>query len=137
MKKIAGVLLAAAVIFLTGCGAGTREETEQLPLAAYLTDDGIIEDVCAALEKNGAKNVDVFKAWVRDFSDTSVKDAGLTKRWVRPGELEGDPYACADYWEKTHDFPDANCRMTAMLLMGDLLTIDDPEKAYDGTYLMM
>lgn len=137
MKKIAGVLLAAAVIFLTGCGAKTPEKAVGPPRAAYLIDDAIVDEVCAALEKNGLENIDVFKAWVKDFSDTSARNTDLPKRWVGLGELDGDPYACADYWEKSHDYPDANCRMTAMLLMGDLLKVDKPEKAYNGTYLMM
>ena len=61
----------------------------------------------------------------------------MTKQWTKLTELKGDLYACSDYWEKTHDYSDANCRMTAMLLMGDLIKVDNPKNDYDGTYLMM
>ncbi len=137
MKRIVSILLAATLLCLAGCAAKTPDRPSRLPQAAYLIDDGVIDEVCAALIKNGLKNTDVYGAWVQDFSDTSAKKTKLPKQWAAPGELGGDLYACADYWEKTHDYSDADCRMTAMLLMGDLLTVDKPAKTYDGTYLMM
>ncbi len=137
MKKVLSILLATTVICLTGCSAKTPEKAAELPQAAYLIDDAIIDEVCTALENSGLKNTDVYKEWAKDFSDTSAKKTELPKNWLKLGDLKGDLYACADYWEKSHNYSDANCRMTAMLLMGDLLRVDKPEKEYNGTYLMM
>lgn len=137
MKKVLSILLATIVLCMTGCSAKTPEKAVELPQAAYLIDDAIIDEVCTALEKSGLKNTDVYKEWAKDFSDTSAKKTELPKNWLKLGDLKGDLYACADYWEKTHSYSDANCRMTAMLLMGDLLKVDKPEKEYKGTYLMM
>lgn len=137
MRKVLSILLATIVLFLTGCSAKTPERTAELPQAAYLIDDAIIDEVCTTLENSGLKNTDVYKEWAKDFSDTSAKKTELPKNWLKLGDLKGDLYSCADYWEKSHNYSDVNCRMTAMLLMGDLLRIDNPEKTYSGTYLMM
>lgn len=137
MKRVISIILAVMLICLTACSSKTQNNTEQLPLATYMIDEGIIEDICSALENNGLNNTDIYKKWVKDFSDTSAKKTKLTKSWVKPSELKDDLYSCADYWEKSHNYSDANCRMTAMLLMGDLLRVDKPEKEYHGTYLMM
>ena len=137
MKKATSFLLVVIVMCLTGCSEKTTPVSVQLPQGAYLIDDTIIDEVCATLEKNGLKNINTYKAWVKDFSDTSAKNTKLPRLWIALSELEGDLYACADGWERAHDDSDANCRMTAMLLMDDLLKIDHPQKAYEGTYLMM
>lgn len=137
MKKVLSILLATIVLCMTGCSAKTPERTAELPQAAYLIDDVIIDEVCTTLENSGLKNTDIYKEWAKDFSDTSAKKTELPKNWLKLGDLKGDLYACADYWEKSHNYSDANCRMTAMLLMGDLLKVDKPEKEYKGTYLMM
>ena len=137
MKKVLSILLSTIVLCLTGCSAKTPERTAELPQAAYLIDDAIIDEVCTTLENSGLKNTDVYKEWAKDFSDTSAKKTELPKNWLKLGDLKGDLYSCADYWEKSHNYSDANCRMTAMLLMGDLLRVDKPEKEYNGTYLMM
>ena len=120
MKKAILILIVVIAICMTACSAKTLKVNAQLPQATYLIDDIIIDDVCSSLEKNGLKKTEVYKTWVKDFSDTSAKKTDLTKQWTRLSELKGDLYACSDYWEKTHDYSDANCRMTAMLLMGDL-----------------
>ena len=137
MKKLFSIFLAVTILCLTGCSAKAPEQTAQLPQASYMIEDVIIEEVCTALEKNGLKNTDIYKEWVKDFAVTSTKNTELPKDWVKLSELNGDLYTCADYWEKSHNYSDANCRITAMLLMGDLLKIDNPDKEYGGTYLMM
>ena len=137
MKKAIILLLAVAVLCLSACTAKTPEVSAQLPQAAYLADDEIIDEVCASLESSGLKNIDIYKEWVKDFSATAAKKAKLPKQWAALDNLGGDLYACADYWEKTHAYSDANCRMTAMLLVDDLLSVQNPETEYNGTYLMM
>ena len=136
MKKI--ILLTAVVaVLLSACSAKTPKTATELPQAAYLIDEEVINEACNALEKSGLKSISIYKEWVKDFSDTSAKKTQLPKNWVKLGDLKGDLFSCADYWEKSHNYSDANCRMTAMLLMGDLLKVDKPEKEYNGTYLMM
>ena len=124
------------MLCLTACSARTPAEAG-LPRATYLTDGAVIDEVCASLAGSGLQNTDVYKEWVTDFAETAAEKTDLPKQWVALSALTGDLYACADNWEKTHDYSDADCRMTAMLLMGDLLTVDTPNKTYDGTYLMM
>jgi len=55
---------------------------------------------------------------------------------VQPGDNDPDLAACADGWEKHHDFSDADCRMTAMLLLDGLITAEKTDAEYTGTYLM-
>lgn len=137
MKKMICILLTIVAVGLLACCGNTQSLTVPLPQAAYLIDDGIIDEVCSALVKSGLNNTDLYKEWVKDFSDNAAKKTELPRQWVALNELKSDLYACADYWESSHSYSDANCRMTAMLLIGDLLRVDNPEKEYDGTYLMM
>ena len=137
MKKTVCFLLAILTVALTACNKIAPAASDELPQAAYLIDEAIIDNICVSLQKNGLHNVDVFKVWVKDFAGTSAEKTDLPKQWVKLADLRGDTFACADRWEETHDYPDADCRMTAMLLMGDLLKVDRPKKSYDGTYLMM
>lgn len=136
MKRILCFILAFVAVTFTACNKNTPE-SGKLPQSAYLIDNKIIDEVCVALEKNGLQNTSVYKEWVKDFSDTSAKKTELPQQWTKLSDLKGDTFACADYWEKTHNYSDANCRMTAMLLMGDLIKVDNPEKEYNGTYIMM
>lgn len=137
MKKIPCFLLAILAVMLTACNKKTPAAGAGLPQAAYLIDGELIDEICGVLQKNGLSNTDIYKEWVMDFAGTSAEKTDLPKQWVKLADLRGDTFACADHWEKTHDYPDADCRMTAMLLMGDLLKVDRPKKSYDGTYLMM
>ena len=41
-----------------------------------------------------------------------------------------------DGWEQNHDYSDADCRMTAFLLLDGILRVESTEENYEGTYLM-
>lgn len=41
-----------------------------------------------------------------------------------------------DGWEQNHDYSDADCRMTAFLLLDGILRAESTEENYEGTYLM-
>ena len=41
-----------------------------------------------------------------------------------------------DGWEQNHDYSDADCRMTAFLLLDGVLRAESTEDSYEGTYLM-
>ena len=82
-----------------------------VPGSMTLTEESL-PPVSEALQKAGLAHVDTFEQWVLDFRTDSENDLGSA------------------------DFSDADCRMTVMLLTGDLLRCDSPAPEYDGTYLM-
>ena len=71
-----------------------------------------------------------------DFADTAGKNAGLEDNWSDPGKMKADIGKCMDSWEQNHDYSDADCRMTAFLLLDGVLRAESTEDSYEGTYLM-
>ncbi len=114
-----------------------EEKIEELPLSTYLIDKKTIKETNVSLNKSRLRNTKVFKKWTEDFAYAVRKKKDLSTDWRAPEKLKGNLYDCADYWEKSYDFSDANCRMTSMLLMGDLLNVGKQKKSYNGTFLMM
>ena len=72
-----------------------------------------ISQVCEILNEAGLSNVDVFEKWVKESASGASEKAS---------EMSG--------------FTDADCRMTVMLLVGELIKYDSVEEDYNGTYLM-
>ena len=72
-----------------------------------------VSQVCEILNEAGLSNVDVFEKWVKDSASGASEKAS---------EMSG--------------FTDADCRMTVMLLAGELIKYDSVEEDYNGTYLM-
>ena len=72
-----------------------------------------ISQVCEILNEAGLSNVDVFEKWVKESASGASEKAS---------EMSG--------------FTDADCRMTVMLLAGELIKYDSVEQDYNGTYLM-
>ena len=105
---ILSLLMALMLIALTACGSEKEKPLE----SGDITKENVSQ-VCEILNEAGLANVDVFEKWVRD-SATGVS---------------------GDNSEKS-GFTDADCRMTVMLLAGDLIKYDSVEEDYDGTYLM-
>ena len=157
MKKkliaiIVGMMLCAEL--LGGCGnkninkdnitTDTAEESEQqdsnkkqeLPTATYMGGSNTITEVCDELGSAGASHVDTFKEWVTDFADSAGKNAKLKDTWSDAYKMKADTVKCMDGWEKKHDYSDADCRMTAFLLLDGLLHAQSTEDSYSGTYLM-
>ena len=114
-----------------------EEKIEELPLSSYLTDKKAINETTLSMNKSGLQNTKVFKKWTEDFAYAVRKKKDLSKEWRAPDKLKGDLYDCADYWERTYKFPDNNCRMTSMLLMGDMIKVGKQKRNYKGTFLMM
>lgn len=110
---------------------------EELPLSNYLIDKKAINETTLSINKSGLQNTKAFKKWAEDFAYAVRKKKDLSKDWRAPEKLKGNLYDCADYWGKTYNFSDVNCRMTSMLLMGDLLNIGKQKKSYNDTFLMM
>ena len=157
MKKkliaiIVGMMLCAEL--LGGCGnkninkdnitTDTAEESKQqdsnkkqeLPTATYMGGSNTITEVCDELGSAGASHVDTFKEWVTDFADSAGKNAKLKDTWSDAYKMKADTVKCMDGWEKKHDYSDADCRMTAFLLLDGLLHAQSTEDSYSGTYLM-
>ena len=108
-KKIIvlSLLMALMLSTLVGCGE------EKVQLESGDINEENVSQVCEILNKAGLSNVDVFKSWVEDTASIA-----------------------SDSESETSGFSDADCRMTVMLLAGDLIKYDSIEESYDGTYLM-
>ena len=109
IKKIIvlSLLMALMLSTLVGCGE------EKVQLESGDINEENVSQVCEILNKAGLSNVDVFKSWVEDTASIA-----------------------SDSESETSGFSDADCRMTVMLLAGDLIKYDSIEESYDGTYLM-
>ncbi|MBD8918929.1 MAG: DUF4300 family protein [Lachnospiraceae bacterium] len=111
-------------------------QNQEIPAATYMGGNDTITGVCKDLDSAGASHVDTFQDWVADFADSAGKNAQLQDAWSDPEELKADVGRCMDGWEQNHDYSDADCRMTAFLLLDGILCAESTEENYEGTYLM-
>jgi len=93
---------------LAACSSGKGKPLE----SGDITKENVSQ-VCEILNEAGLSNVDVFEKWVKGSAS---------------GASEND--------SEVSGFNDADCRMTVMLLAGDLIKYDSVEEDYNGTYLM-
>lgn len=121
---------------LGACKGTKPAENTKIPAATYMGGDNTLAEVRKELSAAGVSHVDTFEEWVSDFANTAGKKAKLEDTWSEPEKLNADISKCMDGWENHHDFSDANCRMTAFLLLDGLLKADSTEENYQGTYLM-
>lgn len=130
--------LSAAMVFLSMllCACTEASRNQKLPAATYMGGKDTIAGICEELESAGASHVDTFREWTTDFADTAGKNAGLEDSWSDPGKMKADIGKCMDGWEQNHDYSDADCRMTAFLLLDGVLRAESTEDSYEGTYLM-
>ena len=102
------ILLVLLTIGITACSADH---------SGVLTSGDITREneaqVYDILRSAKLSNVDVFETWVRSSIRGNLKDES-----------------------ESSGFSDANCRMTVMLLAGDLIRYDSVEEKYTGDYLM-
>ena len=76
-------------------------------------DENNIDQICGILNEAGLSNIDIFEKWVMDYYQDNTEDEA---------QISG--------------FSDADCRMTVMLLAGDLIDYEYIDESYDGDYLM-
>lgn len=129
----------SAVIVISSMMLGACAKTvqnQEIPAATYMGGNDTITGVCKDLDSAGASHVDTFQEWVADFADSAGKNAQLQDAWSDPKELKADVGSCMDGWEQNHDYSDADCRMTAFLLLDGILRAESTEENYEGTYLM-
>lgn len=138
-KVIMILMLICISQIVSGCGneAGDLSSASAvLPLSANMSGNVTSSEVCNTLAEAGLSNVVVFNDWVLDFAGAAGTEAGLSDEWVPSGSLQPDISKCMDGWERHYDYSDADCRMTAFLLMDGLINSAKTDKDYDGTYLM-
>lgn len=129
----------SAVIMVISMMLSACEETVQkqkMPVATYMGGNNTITEVCEELSRAGASHVDTFQEWAADFADSAGKSAELEDVWSDPEKMKADIGKCMDGWEQNHDYSDADCRMTAFLLLDGILHAESTEDNYEGTYLM-
>ena len=129
----------SAVIMVTSMMLSACEETVQkqkIPVATYMGGNNTITEICEELSRAGASHVDTFQEWAADFADSAGKSAELEDVWSDPEKMKADIGKCMDGWEQNHDYSDADCRMTAFLLLDGILHAESTEDNYEGTYLM-
>lgn len=137
MKKERIAIVAGIVIFsMMLCACAKTVQNQKIPAATYMGGNDTITGVCKDLDSAGASHVDIFQDWVADFADSAGKNAQLQDAWSDPEELKADVGRCMDGWEQNHDYSDADCRMTAFLLLDGILRAESTEEDYEGTYLM-
>lgn len=138
-NKTGAAVKLSAVIVISSMMLGACAKTVQnqkIPAATYMGGNDTITGVCKDLDSAGASHVDTFQEWVADFADSAGKNAQLQDAWSDPKELKADVGSCMDGWEQNHDYSDADCRMTAFLLLDGILRAESTEENYEGTYLM-
>lgn len=138
-NKTGAAVKLSAVIVISSMMLGACAKTvqnQEIPAATYMGGNDTITGVCKDLDSAGASHVDTFQEWVADFADSAGKNAQLQDAWSDPEELKADVGRCMDGWEQNHDYSDADCRMTAFLLLDGILRAESTEENYEGTYLM-
>lgn len=138
-NKTGAAVKLSAVIVISSMMLGACAKTvqnQEIPAATYMGGNDTITGVCKDLDSAGASHVDTFQEWVADFADSAGKNAQLQDAWSDPKELKADVGSCMDGWEQNHDYSDADCRMTAFLLLDGILRAESTEENYEGTYLM-
>lgn len=138
-NKTGAAVKLSAVIVISSMMLGACAKTvqnQEIPAATYMGGNDTITGVCKDLDSAGASHVDTFQEWVADFADSAGKNAQLQDAWSDPEELKTDVGSCMDGWEQNHDYSDADCRMTAFLLLDGILRAESTEENYEGTYLM-
>ena len=138
-NKTGAAVKLSAVIVISSMMLGACAKTvqnQEIPAATYMGGNDTITGVCKDLDSAGASHVDTFQEWVADFADSAGKNAQLQDAWSDPKELKAYVGSCMDGWEQNHDYSDADCRMTAFLLLDGILRAESTEENYEGTYLM-
>lgn len=139
-SKVLLLLICLMLMALPGCSGSNVDETADagtlLPAVTNMAGNQTSAEVCDDLNAAGLSNVVTFNEWVMDFAGSAGDAAGLSDKWMQPGANTPDLAACANGWEKHHDYSDADCRMTAMLLLDGIITAENQDSEYTGTYLM-
>ena len=131
--QLSAIVMLLCSMMLSAC---TAAQKQKIPVATYMGGNDTIKEVCREMEAAGVSNVDVFQEWADDFAASAGNNAELEDAWSDPEKMRADTGKCMDGWEQNHDYSDSNCRMTAFLLLDELLHAETTESSYNGSYLM-
>lgn len=133
-------IICLAILGAVSCGGNSVDDVTDakavMPAVTNMGGSKTSTEVCDELTASGLSNVVTFSDWVLDFAGSAGDAAGLSDMWMQPGSNTPDLAACANGWEKHHDYSDADCRMTVMLLLDGIISADKTDTGYSGTYLM-
>ena len=133
-------IICITLAVIPGCRSNNVDDPTDarsaMPAVTNMAGSQTSAEVCDDLNTAGLSNVVTFNEWVLDFAGSAGDGAGLSDKWMQPGANTPDLTACADGWENHHEYSDADCRMTAMLLLDGLITAEKTDSEYSGTYLM-
>ena len=133
-RNILLILICFILMAMPGCGSNKVDDATDartaMPAVTNMAGSKTSAEVCDDLATAGLSNVVTFSDWVLDFAGYAGDDAGLSDKWMQPGANTPDLAACANGWEKHHDYSDADCRMTAMLLLDGLITAEKTDSDY-------
>ena len=133
-RNILLILICFILMAMPGCGSNKVDDATDartaMPAVTNMAGSKTSAEVCDDLATAGLSNVVTFSDWVLDFAGSAGDDAGLSDKWMQPGANTPDLAACANGWEKHHDYSDADCRMTAMLLLDGLITAEKTDSDY-------
>ena len=144
MKSFRQILPAICVILIAsafaGCGADadSPDKRPALEKIAYtnLNDSvsrKLLEDMLSGAGVSGSRIQGFFNR-VDSFNE-SMREEWLTTGFEEAGPLytKYDPYAMQDEWAaKNGTFPGYNCRITAMSLFGDFLSVSADTQIHTG-----
>ena len=134
------LIICLTLLIIPGCSENNAGDTADarpvMPAVTNMAGSRTSAEVCDDLNAAGLSNTVTFNDWVQDFAGSAGDAADLSDKWMQPGTNTPDLAACADGWEKHHDYSDADCRMTAMLLLDGIITAEKTDSEYSGTYLM-
>lgn len=127
------------ICLISGCSLTGKipkaDLSKSKALVTEMGDSATLNEVREELENAGLSNTDEFYSWVKDFAHVVEKKGNLTKEWVSPLDIQSDIYACMDSWEDKYNYSDADCRITAFLLLDGILKANKTEQEYSGSYL--
>ena len=114
-KKIAIIAAAAVLLLIILVAIVFKQSKSTNPYGGEVKSvikETDVSEIGDTLRAAGLSNVDLFETWVYEYHDNKNK------------EMQSDAYS------------DADCRMTAMLLLDDQISCDGAED-YTGDYLMV
>ncbi|MEG2215750.1 MAG: DUF4300 family protein [Clostridia bacterium] len=135
-------ILIGALLLLAGCRKVNSNQLNVIPdKAATQVYSNLVttveqEEVKSMLQRASISGIDPFFEWVNDYNYTMGEKAGLVEVWTPLSKMKYQTDVMSTAWEQMHpEELDANCRLTAYLLMEQLIQTN-PLSDY-GTYLMM
>ena len=133
MKRV--IVLIISILLITGCQNKIDNNFYKIGYSSNIYSESDINRLKEILDVNNVSNIDTFIKLVNDFNKEKDKGCGITKNFIKTNKLFYNEAKCTKRYEKNHDISDGNCRITAYLLLENILKIEKEIKDY-GSYLM-